>query len=510
MLEGTSCTPSGRDSTLLPPPCDGEDDVHDDRDYQIPTWTTTIPPPSSSHDDGVATIAPRQKELHIAPMLDYSKREFRKLMSILSTRLVLWTDMVVDETIAHSSRLRDILEPDTDLPNRQICQIGGSSPEMCGDATRIVEVVYQYDEINLNLGCPSDRVSNDQAFGAYLMTKADAAVAVVRSMQQNASDGMPVSVKCRVGVDDMDDIEFVAGFVERMLPVCTRFYVHARKCVLSGLYNTKQNRTIPPLLFPRVYELCRRFPQAEFWINGGIRTLTEAKSICHGSTLPCHRPDRHRAVPCESCNLPHGSCMTPPFGAAAPSNLRGCMMGRAAIDNPAIFWDADRYFYGLDENPCRNRRQVLERYCEYLEQLYPRRCCDLDEAITYGIPVPNVHRLCSYCPMCRPMYQKDCNHVGECGETDRLDPRNRGDGGGTKVKVASGLVARALRPVKGLFHGLPKRKIFLQTLDEQVRDLTIRNCGIGFILRRVMAIIPDDLLDRDFVRTEDYKLETTK
>mmetsp|Transcript_46284 Transcript_46284/g.46980 ORF Transcript_46284/g.46980 Transcript_46284/m.46980 type:complete len:183 (-) Transcript_46284:2751-3299(-) len=92
------------------------------------------------------------KELHIAPMLDYSKREFRKLFSILSTRLVVWTDMIVDETIAHSERLDDILEPDRNLHNKQICQIGGNSPELCGKATQVVELIYGYDEINLNIG----------------------------------------------------------------------------------------------------------------------------------------------------------------------------------------------------------------------------------------------------------------------------------------------------------------------------------------------------------------------
>lgn len=449
------------------------------------------------------------KELHIAPMLDYSKREFRKLFSILSTRLVLWTDMVVDETVAHTVRLQDILEPDMDLPNKQICQIGGNSPEMCGQATRIVELVYQYDEINLNLGCPSDRVSNDREFGAALMKKADIALDLVRSMQENVSGQMPVSVKCRVGVDDLDDIDFIHDFIEKLIPVCTRFVLHARKCVLDGLYNAKQNRTIPPLQFPRVYELCRRFPQAEFWINGGIRTLADAKSICYGSSLGVHRPEKHCTLPCASCNSPHGSCTVPPFE-CAPPNLRGCMMGRAAIDNPAIFWDVDRYFFGLKANPCQNRRQVLEQYCQYLEDLYPRRCCDLDEAITHQLPVPEVDRLCSYCPICRATYEKDVDSSDFLESNAIYDAILHRDRQQLKVKIAPRLVVRALRPVKGLFHGLPKRKLFLRTLDEQAKDLSIRNCGVGFILRRVMEIIPNDLLDRNFVRSEDYVLEAQK
>ena len=232
------------------------------------------------------------KELHIAPMLDYSKREFRKLFSILSTRLVVWTDMVVDETIAHSDVLQDILEPDRDLPNRQVCQIGGNSPELCGNATSIVELVYGYDEVNLNIDCPSDRVSGEREFGAALMKKVETAYSVLDSMQGNVSawttDGegkttvaTPVSIKCRIGVDDWDDFDFISGFIEQLMPVCRRFYLHARKCVLNGLFSARQNRSIPPINYPRVYALCRKFPDVDFWINGGIKS----KSVCFQDQL---------------------------------------------------------------------------------------------------------------------------------------------------------------------------------------------------------------------------------
>jgi tRNA-dihydrouridine synthase A len=214
------------------------------------------------------------KELHIAPMLDYSKREFRKLFSILSTRLVVWTDMVVDETIAHSDTLDDILEPDRDLPNRQVCQIGGNSPKLWGNATHVAELVYGYDEVNLNIDCPSDRVSGEREFGAALMKKVETAFTVLESMQHNTSEGTrtPVSIKCRIGVDDWDNFDFISGFIERLRPVCKRFYLHARKCVLNGLYNARQNRSVPPINYPRVYALCRKFPDVDFWINGGIRS----------------------------------------------------------------------------------------------------------------------------------------------------------------------------------------------------------------------------------------------
>ncbi len=210
------------------------------------------------------------KELHIAPMLDFSKREFRKLFSILSTKLVLWTDMVVDDTIAHSPTLDDIVEKD-DLPNIQICQIGGNSPDLCGNATRVVELVYGYDEVNLNIDCPSDRVSGEREFGAALMKKVETAYSVLESMKNNKTN-KPVSIKCRIGVDDFDDLEFIVGFIERLQPVCQRFYLHARKCVLNGLFSARQNRSVPPINYPRVYALCRRFPDVDIWINGGIRS----------------------------------------------------------------------------------------------------------------------------------------------------------------------------------------------------------------------------------------------
>lgn len=437
------------------------------------------------------------KELHIAPMLDYSKREFRKLFSILSTKLVVWTDMVVDDTIAHSAQLEDILEPDRDLPNRQVCQIGGNSPELCGNATQVVELVYGYDEVNLNIDCPSDRVSGEREFGAALMKKVEKAYSVLESMQRNTSSAgkTPVSIKCRIGVDDWDNLDFISSFIERLMPVCRRFYLHARKCVLNGLFSARQNRSIPPINYPRVYALCRRFPDVIFWINGGIKNLVQAKRISYGSSEPEYCENYHCELPCLQCQQPHGSCIAPPHE-LAPSNLRGCMMGRAAIDNPAIFWDTDRYFYGLELNPCQNRRQVLEKYASYLEVLYPRRCCDLDEEITYRLPVPKINQLRSYCPICQDTYQIDEEKEEEQIAMTGLQQKN-------KSKIASRIVGRSLKPVRGLFHGLPKGKVFLHALDNAARDTTIRNCGPGYLLRRVIQQIPDELLDQDFVFSED-------
>lgn len=438
-------------------------------------------------------------------MLNVSKREFRKLFAILSTKVVLWTDMVVDTTVAHSKMLEDVLEGDMDVPNVQVCQIGGNSPELCGESTRIVVEDYGYHEVNLNIDCPSDRVSLEREFGAVLMKKADTAFAVVEAMQLQAPAGTPISVKCRVGVDDWDSLDFVIEFVERLRPVCRNFYLHARKCVLNGLMTARQNRSIPPLNFPRVYEVCRRFPDCNFWINGGIRTLDHAKAISFGRIeeeptvdVVCHQ------VPCDCCQYPNGSCTAPP-SPLSPPNLRGCMLGRAAMDNPAIFADADRYFYGLGVNPCRNRREVFEKYCRYLEDLYPRRCCDDDDRITHSIPVPDVRaKEGQYCSICRPMHES--SSIETAGTKPADDAEVTKPSG--KPKIASRLIGRAIIPIRGMFFGLPKSKQFNHRLDVLGRDVTVRSCGPGYIIRRALKdVIPAEILDQEFATTEDYSCQ---
>lgn len=299
------------------------------------------------------------KTLHIAPMLHVSNREFRQLFRILSKKCVLWTEMVVDETVVYTENVEEHLGYDVETAPL-ICQIGGNLPAYAGKATKIIEN-YGYDEINLNVDCPSDRVSGKREFGAILM-KTGGASSMVRAMKENSTN-MPISVKCRIGINDHDSMEFVVDFITSLKPYCKRFVIHARTCLLGGL-SPAQNRIVPPLNYPRVYALCDTFPDCEFWLNGGIPGLKAAKLICYGS----NEVSGSHQVPCSLCNASNGSCITPPK--CAPPNLKGCMLGRAAIDNPAQFWDVDRYFYG-STNPCRNRRQVLEQYCQYWNKHIP-------------------------------------------------------------------------------------------------------------------------------------------
>lgn len=495
-----------------------------------------------------------KKELHIAPMLNYSTREFRQLLRILSRRAVLWTEMVVDDTIAHATNLDEHLGGDEVvksesnfnallLPHPIICQIGGNSPELCGKATSIILQTYGYDECNLNIDCPSERVtSGRREFGAVLMKKAELAKEIVKDMQTNVNydreetpdsdsgDNTPskiisnrVSVKCRIGVDDMDDLEFAAQFIQTLQPVCHRFYLHARKCVLNGLMNARQNRTVPPLNYPRVYELCRLFPDCEFWINGGIKTLKEARYIAYGrmhnttegndaTEILCssNNNDGSHQVPCQLCDITNGSCIAPPM--LAPHNLRGVMMGRAAIDDPCLFHDVDRYFYGDKNNPCKNRRDVLEQYCKYLERTYTRRCCDDDERMSFEHPMPNVVLDYDYCEQCADVYGGTAVQDGNSSEwlVGQQPKRNRtkqqqliSDKNGNqlvnnKPKMASKIIARSLKPVQGIFNGVPNSRAFRRCCDELGQDVAVRNCGPGYILRKAMQSVPSEVLDREF------------
>uniref|UniRef100_A0A7S2YGW2 DUS-like FMN-binding domain-containing protein n=1 Tax=Entomoneis paludosa TaxID=265537 RepID=A0A7S2YGW2_9STRA len=294
-----------------------------------------------------------EKELHVAPMLDVTYHEFRYLVRLLSKRVILWTEMVVDESLVHNNDNHENGDPflymtPTECPI--ICQLGGNGqhPEW---TTRAVQRIasyrakatsdkkddngnmFKYCEINLNCECPSNRVISDKrSFGAILMKKADAAVTMLQTMQ-SAVDSMesdngtrqkppPISVKTRIGVDDWDDIqEFLIPYIQKLSQHCQRFYIHARKVYTQGL-NPSQNRMVPPLNYAAVYRLCREFPHCDFWINGGIHTLVEARDLLYGKKSPdildtdqndSWIQDHHGTVPCEACQCPFGSCVFLPI-----------------------------------------------------------------------------------------------------------------------------------------------------------------------------------------------------
>ncbi len=188
------------------------------------------------------------------------------------------------------------------------------------------------------------------------------------------------------------------------------------------------------------------------------------------------------------------------------------MLGRAIIDSPSMFWDVDRYFYGEPTNPTNNRQEVLERYCQYLEHTYPRRCCDDDERVTSRIPAPSISRNldsfskngCKICAVNSDGNEKrkheemaSKTHVNDSSSSSKTNINK------TKIKITSRVIDRSLKPILNIFFGLPKSKQFRRECDRLSRDKRIRNCGPGFILRSAIAIMPNELLLQPFERTED-------
>ena len=513
-----------------------------DRDHQIVKESALIDGDCHESNSKMERVLHRprfnQKSLHIAPMIRVSNREFRQLIRILSKRCVLWTEMVVDETIYFCSRSKSSptgaisrenvdkhLDYDQSVEHPIVCQIGGIDPLHTAFASKLMAEEYGYDEINLNMGCPSDRVRGKQ-FGAALMKQVDRACELVKTLKSSCPN-VPISVKLRIGVDSHEDFEFIRNLTQRLSDAgCKRFYMHARKVHLKGL-NPAQNRIVPPLNYPIVYRLCAEFPECDFWINGGISGLAAAKAIVYGATSEedvGKEKYLEHSVPCKLCNYPNGSCIAPPSRGNVPSNLQGCMLGRAAMDNPAIFWDCDRYFYGEAENPCNTRREVLDRYIDYLEKVYPRRCCDdRDDVQTNRIPAPKVIYKKEHCNICcdwrkskehnSPTYKyvittsfkspdASSRNDNKEGQNTTLQATKKMSTRKNKPKITTHIVRRSLRPVLGLFFGLSTSRSFRRKCEELVQDTRIRNCGPAFVLVSALSVVPDAVLAADFVRTE--------
>lgn len=265
--------------------------------------------------------------------MDWTDVHYRALARILSRRTWLYTEMVVDQTLLHTD------DPDRFLafpPDQHpiVCQLGGSDPAALGAAAAIV-ARYGYDEINLNCGCPSPRVAGAGCFGAKLMLDPPRVAAAVAAMAAGAP-GTPITVKCRLGVDDVDSYEALTAFIGTVAAAgVTHFIIHARKCLLDGL-SPAQNRTVPPLRHGWVYALARDFPGLRFTLNGGVGDVpTVAAALAH--TRP------------------------------APANpLTGVMVGRAAYHDPwHVLAGADVALWGESENAVPSRREAFRRYASY-------------------------------------------------------------------------------------------------------------------------------------------------
>ena len=261
--------------------------------------------------------------LSIAPMLDRTDRHYRYFMRQITKRTLLYTEMVTCQSIIHGDQERLLGYNDVEHPIS--IQLGGDDPQLLAHCAKIA-VGLGYDEINLNVGCPSDRVKSGN-FGACLMAQPHTVADGMAAMMEAVS--VPVTVKHRIGIDDLDRYEDMANFVDIVSKVgVTRFTVHARKAWLSGL-SPKENRNIPPLRYDDVYRLKREFPHLEIEINGGITTLAEAKE-----------------------HLKH---------------VDAVMIGRAAYDNPWIFSEADGLFYD-DHSFQTTREEVAATMLDYIEE----------------------------------------------------------------------------------------------------------------------------------------------
>ncbi len=214
----------------------------------------------------------RHRRFAVAPMMELSDRHFRYLARLLSQHSLLYTEMLTCKAIIHGDR-HYLLDTDA-RDNPLVLQLGGNDPAEMAEAALIGEQ-WGYDEINMNVGCPSDRVSSGR-FGACLMAEPATVAACVVAMQ--AAVKVPVSVKCRLGIDRDDSYEVVEQFVEQVSDAgCQHFIVHARKAWLDGL-SPKENRTIPPLRYEYVYRLKQRFSDLHITINGGIDTWEKVQS----------------------------------------------------------------------------------------------------------------------------------------------------------------------------------------------------------------------------------------
>lgn len=263
------------------------------------------------------------KTFSIAPMLDWTDRHCRYLHRLLTRHSLLYTEMVVADAAIHGKRDRLLGFSEQEHP--VALQIGGSDPQKLAEAARI-GAGFGYDEINLNVGCPSDRVQSG-AFGACLMLTPQLVAECVAAMKQAVS--IPVTVKCRIGVDDQDQEQALSELSHLVIAAgADALWVHARKAWLQGL-SPKENRDIPPLDYDRVYRLKQDYPQHFIGINGGISTLDQTMS-----------------------HLQHTD---------------GVMMGRTAYHDAMILRDVDRLVYG-DETAPLGMEDVLDVMCAYADK----------------------------------------------------------------------------------------------------------------------------------------------
>ena len=261
------------------------------------------------------------RRFSVAPMMDWTDRYCRYFHRLLSQKTVLYTEMVTTGALIHGDVHRHLHYHEIEHPIA--LQLGGCDPQALADSVRIANQ-YNFDEINLNCGCPSNRVQSGK-FGAILMTDAPLVANCFQAMQEVTDTA--ITIKHRIGIDEQDSYQFLSDFVGTVANAgCKTFIVHARKAWLNGL-SPKQNREIPPLDYQKVFKLKQDFPNLEIIINGGINSLKETEMM-----------------------LKH---------------VDGVMMGREAYQNPYLLAEVDQKIYH-SHLPAISRAQVLEKFCTFV------------------------------------------------------------------------------------------------------------------------------------------------
>ncbi len=258
----------------------------------------------------------------VAPMMTHTDRHFRYFLRLISHHVMLYTEMLTCGALIHGDKERFLTYNREEHP--LALQLGGSDPLQLAHCTAMAEDAG-YDEVNLNIGCPSDRVQSGR-FGACLMAQPELVAECVQSMQTRVR--IPVTLKTRIGIDHQDSYEELANFVQLVSEAgCRTICIHARKAWLSGL-SPRQNREVPPLKYDVVYRVKQDFPELEVILNGGITTLQQCKE-----------------------HMQH---------------VDGVMLGRAICHNPYLLAEVDREIFH-ETRPVVSRHDVLRQYMDYID-----------------------------------------------------------------------------------------------------------------------------------------------
>ena len=262
------------------------------------------------------------RKVSVAPMMDCTDRHERFFLRLISKNTLLYTEMIVDEAINRGDK-KKLLE--FNINEKPVAlQLGGSSPKLLAEASKIGED-FGYDEINLNLGCPSKKVEKNK-FGACLMKEPNLVADCLIEMQTKTK--LPVTIKTRIGYDDVEDYQNLYNFISILKSTGVKtFIIHARKAML-GKFTPKQNLNIPPLKYDYVYKIKKDFPDEEIIINGGIASVDETKNHL--------------------------------------KKTNGVMIGRAAYHTPYLLADIEREIFKNDKVP--NRQDVIEQLIPYIKE----------------------------------------------------------------------------------------------------------------------------------------------